>query len=219
METAVRKFTEKWVLACAAGELLGLSGAAVISIKLDIFSAPQSPADVVIKLAGTALTGAFEGACLGIFQWWGLKRKFMAIPYKEWVGVTMLVAITGWLLGMIYPMFFANGSNADNAGAQMPVYMVLIMASVMGFGLGAVFGAAQWIVLQKYTARAGLWIWANAAGWAAAMVVIFLGATLPGENTPQIVIWFGAAISGLLAGLAVGAFTGWGLKYVKPLQE
>ena len=78
----------------------------------------------------------------------------------------------------------------------------------MGIFLGALFGLFQWIELKRHTSRAGLWILANTLGWTAGLAIIFIGASVPSVETELAVTIVIGTVSGLLAGLSVGAITG-----------
>ncbi len=51
-----------------------------------------------------------------------------------------------------------------------------------GLFLGSLFGYFQWLPLKPCSRRSLEWVPANALGWAAGMVFIFLGASLPNEK-------------------------------------
>jgi hypothetical protein len=86
---------------------------------------------------------------------------------------------------------------------------VVLSAAAGGALAGSLFGWFQSFELRKHTARWYWWILANLLAWSVAMVVIFIGATWPGVDTPVSWIIVSAIVSGCLAGLALGMITGW----------
>jgi hypothetical protein len=86
-----------------------------------------------------------------------------------------------------------------------------------GLVLGALFGGAQTLVLRHHVENPGTWVMANALGWAAAMTLMFTGASIPSEPWPLAQLLPLAAVTGLLAGLAVGAVTGAFLPRLRPV--
>jgi hypothetical protein len=169
-----------------------------------VLGEPQSIAARLLVLLVMVCAGAVEGLSLGWFQWRALRVRFPALAAKQWVSITAIVAAAGWLLGMLPPTLLPVRSAGPAPAATATFFLALLM----GLGMGALFGAAQWWVLRRHVLHAGRWVAANALGWAVAMLWIFLAATLPGANTPFLAALALGAVCGLAAGLSLGAITG-----------
>lgn len=181
--------------------------AGIYILHLRFLGEPQSIGQKVMVIAIMILAGIIEGSITGYFQWSILKRDFLKMKARNWLGFTALGAAVGWFLGMLTPVFFASENSSSTAIEFSPQWITL-MAALMGIFLGALFGFCQWFELKKYILKASKWILANSLGWAAGLVIIFLGASLPSASTGLSVIILLGTISGLLAGLSVGAITG-----------
>jgi hypothetical protein len=208
-----RKFWQKWTIYCAFGELLGIGVAGAIAYTANLLiGEPIELGDKLIVLFAMLIAGAIEGGLLGYFQWKVLVEKFAHIPKKEWLKVTMIIAVLGWFLGMMPSLFFidpaySNTSEAASLDFSNPMLIVAMTLS-LGLLLGAFFGLFQWFSLRKYADKAYIWILANALGWSVGMGWIFLFASLPTEESGMAFSTFAGIMGGLLAGLSVGAITG-----------
>lgn len=196
----------RWVLSCAAAELIGLGTAAGVAVAtLAAFGEPTTTSQRLATLAVLGGAGAIEGLALGGLQWRALVRQVPTLP-RAWIGVTIAVAVTGWLLGMAGPTFATHEPTAATA-TEPSLGVILLLAGALGAGAGVLFGAAQWLVLRRHVQRAHRWVWIHAPAWAAAMSVIFLGATLPDARwSPGATLLSGAA-GGLGGGLLLGLIT------------
>jgi hypothetical protein len=68
-------------------------------------------------------------------------------------------------------------------------------------------GVAQSWVLRGTVRHPGRWILASALAWPPTMVVIFLGATVPGTGWPAGAVVLLGTVTGLAAGSVLGAVT------------
>jgi NAD(P)-dependent dehydrogenase (short-subunit alcohol dehydrogenase family) len=199
-------FHRRWIVACAAGELVGIGAAVGAAIALNaLIGEPQSLGSRLGVLATFAAVGVVEGGALAGFQWSVLRTRLPRLRAGEWVGVTVALAVVGWLVGMT-PSLFINPEAAAQEEPGLP--FVLLMASIAGASAGLCFGAAQWFILRRHAERAGRWIWIHVPAWALAMSAIFLGASLPASGSSGWFIAFTGAMGGLLGGLFLGAVTG-----------
>lgn len=199
----------KWTLACGTGEFLGIGIAGVLAfLYIQVVGEPETLLTQFGQLFIALLAGAFEGFILATFQLRILQRCFPQLPRVVWIRYTMAVAMLGWLLGMIYPTFFAPGSLQEEAVSEPPLLLILGGAAAMGLTLGALFGWFQWLAFRRYVPHTRIWILANALGWMLGMALIFLFATMPDEQTPPVWILLSGFTGGLLGGLSVGAITG-----------
>jgi hypothetical protein len=191
------------------GELLGIGVACVIVVLIfRTLGEPEILSEKLITLVVMVLASSLEGLAIGFFQWRVLRQKFTAITARSWLTATIEVAAFGWFTGMLYPTFFAVCEPAQAESSDMPVYLTVLLAAVFGIVVGAIFGGAQWIVLRHHAQNAAQWIIGNSLGWAAALVWIYLAASLPSAQTPLAVTAVFGAVAGVLAGLSVGAVTG-----------
>ncbi len=199
-------FYGRWILACVAGEVVGIGVAAAAAISMTVrFGEPRSTGGRLLSLMVFAAVGAVEGGALGAFQWRVLRTRLPRVRAGEWVGVTVAVAVTGWIAGMV-PSLFAAGTPS---GAWEPdLGLVMLIALVLGAGVGLCVGAAQWFVLRRHAERAGRWIWIHALAWALAMTAIFTAASLPTAGWPAVSIAIAGVAGGVAAGLLLGIVTG-----------
>ena len=114
---------------------------------------------------------------------------------------------------MLPPTLLRNAEGGEAIPEPSPL-MMIIFAAVFGAVAGVVFGFAQWLVLRRQTKQGAIWILANAAGWALAMSVIYLGASLPTAEWPIAAVVVDGALTGIVAGLSVGGVTGTGLVWL-----
>ncbi len=187
-------------------ELIGIGAAAATAVALGAaLGEPSTTAARLVVLVAMALAGAIEGSALGWLQWRVLRRRLPRLRAGEWVGVTVAVAVLGWLAGMSAALF---GGGGGAGGPEPGVASVLLMAAATGGVAGAIFGTAQWLVLRHHAPAAGRWVAIHVPGWAAAMAAIFLGASLPAASWPAWAIGASGAAGGLAGGALLGAITG-----------
>lgn len=200
-------FWWRWTFACGFGEFLGIGAAAGIGLAYFLLAGePETVAGQVWLMALAVIAGIIEGLITGFLQWSVLRQQFEDMRAGRWLFFTAFGAAVAWVLGMLYPTFFAGSGGLE---AEEPsLILMCFIAGGLGMVLGAVFGFFQWLEMRRHTLGAGWWIIANMVAWLFGMVVIFIGASIPGEETAiGTVILIGAA-SGLVAGLMVGVITG-----------
>jgi hypothetical protein len=66
---------------------------------------------------------------------------------------------------------------------------------------------AQWTVLRRHVARAGVWVAANALGWLAGLVVVFAAIGVAPAGSPVLVVLC-SVLGGLGMGLTMALVTG-----------
>lgn len=206
----------RWTLACGAGETVGMAAAAgTAGLLLATVGEPHDWPSAFAVWAGSIAGGAVEGLAVGLFQLWVLRPWLPALPGRRWVWVTVVVAMAGWALGMAGPaLVFWRVTDSGTAGGDQaaaagpPLWVMPLAGAAMGLLLGAVFGTAQARVLRGHVARPQRWIAANSAGWAAALAVMMTGASIPSGPWPWRQLLALGALTGVLAGLAIGAVTG-----------
>lgn len=200
----------KWTLYCGLGEFLGITTAAIIAVTINTnVGDPNTFIKLITVFAAVIMSGIFEGAITGFLQAKILSKVF-SINIKRWITLTASVAVIGWLAGTIPSTVITSTQNLNDS-AQPTLFQMLIYAALLGLVAGTAFGFAQWFELKHHVQKASRWIVANAIAWAIAMIIIFTAATLPDINTPIPIIILLGCICGLLAGLILGAITGFQL--------
>lgn len=205
-----KRYWLNWTIACGMGEFLGIGVAAGIAfLHIHFLGEPQTIGQRLLVIVVMVLAGIIEGLVVGSFQWSVLRRKFANLKVPNWLIVTALGAATAWLLGMLPSTFFApEPSTASSESLEFSGAQFALLAVLSGIVLGALFGAFQWVELRKHTAKASRWILANLFGWTVGLTIIYLGASAPLVETGLVAVIIIGTISGLLAGLSVGAITG-----------
>jgi hypothetical protein len=200
-------FYQRWIVACTAGELVGIGAATGVALALNaLMGEPRSLGSRFLTLATFAAVGAVEGTALAGFQWRVLRTRLPRLRAAEWIGVTVALAVVGWIAGMTPSLFVSH----EPTGAQEePGLMIVLLAAAMaGAGAGVCFGAAQWFILRRHAERAARWIWIHVPAWALAMAAIFLGASLTTIEWSAWSIALSGATGGLLGGIVLGPVTG-----------
>ena len=200
----------RWVAANALGEVVGLGGSALIGLALFPTlgeGAGLFPALAVAAVAIAAGT-AVEGLAVGTAQWLVLRRSLPGIGWATWAGATAAGAGVAWTLGMLPSTLLSINQEAGQAQVAEPSALVVYaLAFGMGLALGPVLGFAQWLVLRRHVAGAGLWMPANALAWAFGMVLIFAGVSAVFDRGGPVGIAL-AILSLALAGAVVGGIHG-----------
>jgi hypothetical protein len=185
----------RWLLACAVAETIGM-GASAGAARVAQSMSPGPGVAVVV--AG----GIIEGTALGVAQG-AVLRERLGPRHRTWVLVTVLVAGLGWALGSA-----PAAVSGDESGTAPPLGLVVLGAAGLGLVMGALLGAAQAAVLRDRVRHPWRWVTANALGWTVAMAVIFTGATTAGADWAWPVVVGYGALTGGLAGAALGLVTG-----------
>ena len=195
-------FWGPWLLRCGLAELAGIGLAAVVAISMTrLVGEPQTIGMKWLVYASFLVTGALEGAFIGLAQGSLLKRlvpSLRLLPFTLW---TMFPAVLAWAVGMGPSTFLATTSaTAASPVTAPPVGLVLLLSAVGGALGGLLIGGSQWLEVRKHVTSARAWVIASVAGWALALPLDMLGATLPDASTPPWLIALSAAGFGLLAG-------------------
>ncbi len=198
----------RWIFACTMGEMLGFGAAggwAWIAWRLFGFD-PVQAGDRAGVLGLMVLAGVFEGTALGTLQWVVLRMTFPTIRARDWVGVTMAVAALGWFVGML-PSTLAGAQASRPMPSEPSLPTALALAVAFGAVVGAIFGAAQWLVLRRHARGVWRWIVGNAIGWAAGLPWAYAaGATTDISRATGVAIAVGV-LAGALMGLIVAIAT------------
>jgi NAD(P)-dependent dehydrogenase (short-subunit alcohol dehydrogenase family) len=208
-------FYRRWIVACTAGELVGIGVATGAALAIDtLIGEPRSLGSRLLTLATFAAVGAVEGTALAGFQWRVLRTRLPRLRAAEWIGVTATLAVAGWIVGMTPSLFMSDEPMA--AQGEPSLMIVLLMAVIAGAGAGVCFGVAQWFVLRRHAERAARWIWIHVPAWALAMAAIFLGASVPTAEWSAWSIALTGVAGGVLGGVLLGAVTGIVARDVQP---
>lgn len=214
-----RNLFGRWLVSCAAGELLGIGVAAGVGYSLNVtVGEPDTAAKKALVLAAMVLAGVLEGSAIGTFQWRVLRHRFPRITARAWVGATVAIAVLGWFFGMLPSTLSAGQAEPITSATEPSLGFILLMSALMGAGAGAAFGFFQWWVLRHHAERAGRWILANLVGWGLGMPWICLAASLPTENTGVPLVVLMGAVAGSLTGLSVALATGVVLVRLRPRE-
>jgi hypothetical protein len=186
----------RWVLACAVAESVGMSASAGAARGAQSLGAT---AGLLLLVLG----GLVEGTALGFWQGTVMRARAGSSRWW-WVLVTVVVAGIGWAAASA-----PAALSGDSSGSAPPLGWVLTGAAALGTAMGALLGLAQTLVLRRSRTRhPWRWVSANAAGWTAAMPVVFAGATTAGASWPWPVLVCWGAATGALAGAVLGLVTG-----------
>jgi hypothetical protein len=178
------------VAACAVAESVGITAAAAAS---------RAGGPGWTEAVWVVLGGLVEGFALGVAQATLLATVWPRLRTWRYVLVTTLVAGLGWAIGSL------PGATSDHAGGvDPPLGLVLLAAAGLGLLMGGLLGGAQAAVLRAVVRHPGRWVGGNAAAWPFGMVVIFAGATRPGEDWPLASVLVAAAATGAAAGAVLG---------------
>jgi hypothetical protein len=183
----------RWTLTGLASFVGGMTIKTVIEILADIGGFTATLESIPPAMFG-ALFGAMLGVSAGLAQWLVLRRRIAGVG--AWLPATLITMTLFWLL-----------HNAEVFGfAHTPWGLV-----GQGFGhgaiIGAMLGAAQYLVLRGRLKDAGRWVLISAVSWSLAGAIMHflldVALALPGNYSP-----FDVLIASTLAAL----FSGFGLQ-------
>jgi hypothetical protein len=194
----------RWAGLCALAETIGMTAAAAAATaSQSLIGEPATGREAVAVLSLVVAGGLVEGVSLGTLQSAGLRRVLPGLNRRRWVLVTTAVAGVGWAAGSA-PSVLSD--HADTASP--PLLFMLTGALALGALMGALLGAVQARGLRGLVRNSSRWVLANAAAWAPAMAIIFLGAGTPGDDWPTIAVLAMGAVTGAAAGAVLGLVTG-----------
>ena len=197
-----------WTTATALAEAVGLASVAGASRVASSWSAePGLRGSVGLALLLVVGAGLVEGLALGWAQGWVLGRWLPRLRRARFVVATTLVAGLGWAAGAAAAMV-----APDQPGAGDPSLVLLVLgAAGVGLVMGPVLGLAQGWALQPAVRHAAAWVVASTLAWPVVMVVVFVGASLPGQEWSWAAVVATGAVTGALAGGVLGLATWWAL--------
>lgn len=190
---------ERWVLATAVAELVGLNMAVVINASISMFGNLNMYAILL-------LVGILEGAVLGFAQWLVLRRYIHNAT--RWILATTIGALLAWLIGLLVSIIMAFASVL-NGGRTATLLLGVVL---LGTGVGTVLGFAQWLVLKPYVRvylrSSAWWVFPNALAWSQGLLVAFLGAGIEKSHEFSIQTALIGTATGATMGVMVGGITG-----------
>ena len=201
-----RPLARAWFWGVTAAETLGFAVAACVGA----LTVNAGAAVVVLALLAA---GAVEGATLGWGQATVLRHALPGLSRRRWVAATAGAAALAYLIGLV-PSTFAESM------AGWPPALLGVVVTVLGCGLLASIGTAQWLILRRHVDHAWHWIVATAAAWTAGLAV-FLSVAMPLWGPGQalaLVVAIGVA-SGLLMAATTSAITGFALRRLLPSAQ
>lgn len=195
----------RWTAFCAIAEAIGMTAAATAAkVSQALVGEPGNGHEAAVVLSLVAAGGLVEGVALGGLQAAGLGRLVPGLSRRRWILVTTAVAGLGWAAASVPAALSGAGD-----GSAPPLVLVLGGALAMGAVMGTVLGAVQAKGLSRHVRHPWRWVGVNAAAWAPAMAVIFLGATAPGADWSGPTVAALGTVTGLAAGTLLGLITGW----------
>jgi hypothetical protein len=200
----------RWVLANAAGELAGLGTVALVAWALvSAMEGEETLLQHILFALAIIAAGTFEGVVVGAAQASVLVPRLAGLARREWIRATVLGALVAWVLGMLPSTRMAAAAETSGQAPSEPNgATVYALAALLGAVAGLILAFFQWRVLRPHLAGAAGWLVANAAAWALAMPLVFLGADLAsrgGAGPAEAAI---AAATLLATGAVAGAVHG-----------
>ena len=143
-------FLLQWVLASVAGWLVGWLVAWIGAVAVGW----------MVAWAGLGI-----GTGVGVAQWLVLRERIARAGW--WLVASVGGGVVGGLVsaGMILGAYVGAGQIMGD-----------VVAVILGWVLvGVGMGAAQWLVLRGYVARAGWWVLASTVGWIIGRIAAWFG--------------------------------------------
>lgn len=181
-----------WLLATAAGEIVGFGLVGALAVP---FFARGEPSTAAL-LTFAALAGLLEGTTLATFQHRVLRCR-VPVPRAVWVVATVVPASLAYAIGTT--VFPAVG------GATAPLAWRLAAVGALALALAALLAVGQALALSRYARRSGLWVPANVAGWAVGVLLAVVAIGVVPDAAPAAARVAAAVVGGAAMGLAVGA--------------
>jgi hypothetical protein len=198
-----RRLAWAWFWVVTVAETVGFAAAAGVG-------ALTADAGAVVVVLSLLAAGAVEGAALGWGQATVLRHALPGLSRRRWVAATAGAAASAYLIGLVPSTFAASM-------AAWPPVLFGGVVLLLGCGLLASIGAAQWLILRRHVDRAWRWIGATAAAWIVGLGV-FLGFAMPLWRPGQpfaLIVAIGVA-GGLLMAATTSAITGCALRRLLP---
>jgi len=163
-------------------------------------------------------TGSIEGTVVGLAQWWAMHRDFPSIPRRAWVGATLVGTLIAWFFGSLPSAIMSLGEESSQAAqafatAEPAVWLILLLAALMGLALSVILGFPQWRALRRAVDKARWWLPANSAAWFFGTPIIFwaMDAAFNSGSLPIgiLIIALSLAATGTVVGAVHGVVLVW----------
>jgi hypothetical protein len=205
-----RALYPRWILANAAGELLGLGATfASIAAIMPSIEGSRGPSGLLVGFAVLVLTGVLEATVVALLQHRAMRPWLPRLSVGTWWRATLIGALIAYALGYLpSTLMDAAGGASGGASSEPPVWIVLPLAAILGAVAGAILSLFQALALRRHVPHAGAWIPANMIAWAIGMPIIFfaIDRALVLSASWQTVSVLGAGL--LVSGATVGTVHG-----------
>ncbi len=199
----------RWIAACAGGLALGGPIAVLWNAMLlpMLFPGLTGPA----AAPATAVGGAIVGATLGAAQAWVLGRVYRGVPVLGWIVAS---AAAGFLAALVVNLAFAL---LVARAASLPVMAYVVAgAALKGVAAGLAFGLIQGRVLDAVVAERAAWVRVVTIGWMLGALIGAMRWTVLPMTPDQASLVVGAAVGGVVEGLALGLVTAGAFRFMPP---
>jgi hypothetical protein len=207
----MNSFYQRWIVANAWSECVGLGTTLVIGAVLaPLFAGRASVTGIIAAAVAAIATGvALEGVLVGFAQERVLSQTLTRLPRFSWVSATAIGAGIAWTLGMLPSTLIGLLAETSSESPGEPgTVLKYSLAVAMGAATGPVLGAAQWSVLRRHLKRAQQWLWANALAWSVGMPLLFAGMDFVPWSGPRAATWATIYLVCAAVGVVVGAIHG-----------
>ncbi|MDH5505896.1 MAG: hypothetical protein OEZ02_01605 [Anaerolineae bacterium] len=143
--------------------LIGILSSSLVPIFFLMLSiTPSAISEAIIPISGA----------VGSIWHWVLLRRYLP-EMTAWVRVSILGWVAGYIVCVIAAYYLGPMIAFPLSPTWLP-YLSLWKTVVFGGLLGTVVGLYQWHLLRHHISCAGWWIAASSAGWALALLNIFI---------------------------------------------
>ena len=146
---------------------------------------------------GYSFMGAGLGALIGLVQW-RLLRKRIVIS-ANWILTSAVGIAISELVAGIALWFIGSDRDAsiDDLGQVTLIYLLIYTIG------GLIVGLLQRPVLEKYSLKSHLWVYACTLGWGLSFLIFLLGIELGHPLKIFIVFFIGGLVFGMITGISV----------------
>lgn len=139
------------------------------------------------------------GFVVGAAQWLVLRRYF------QYAGWWILASGFAWIVSFLVMSMIGEITDplAILISSVLGIWRVFGTNVVIGIGVGAGLGVAQWLVLRRQTQGAGWWVLASAVGGAVERAVAVSIAQMDGVSDTALPYIVGWAANGAVTGIVL----------------
>jgi len=192
-----------WIGLCTTAESVGMAAAAAAATAADELLADPSVLHRWVAWLAVLIGAITEAAALGMAQSVLLRTRIPVLRTTRFLLTTVVVAGGFWAVASV-PALIGSVSETGE-----PSRLLIVPAgAALGAVAGALLGGAQTMTFRSQVTRPWVWTVANMIGWALAMPVIMLAASVPAAGWPTVTVLSWAGLTGLVAGAVLGAVLG-----------